>query len=127
LTKLLLLLLLFFGCRNSPPPRGTPERERKAVLYKVRGYLQREKPSYPGNGRPIFEKARIVRCDLKTLLQERPIFFDILEKGLLDNLKDSKGRFYFVGIPTSSHRGIIVVVEPREIIPISYGYYLIGE
>lgn len=127
LAKPLLFLLILSGCRNSHLPREASEREGEAILYKVKNYLQREKTSYPGNDRPIFEKVEIVRCDLKTPLQKKLIFFDGLEKGFVDSLKGKKGEFYFVGFPTSSHQGIIVAVEPGEITPIASGFYFIDE
>ncbi len=127
LAKLSLLLLILSGCRNSLPPREVSEREREAILGKVKDYLQREKIPYPGNGKPIFERTKIVYGNIKTLLQEKPIFFDDLERGFVEDLKDRPGKLWFVGIPTSSHRGIIVAVDPQGTVPISYGCYFIGE
>lgn len=127
LAKLLLLLLILSGCRNSLPPREVSEREREAILGKVKDYLQREKIPYPGNGKSIFERTKIVYGNIKTLLQEKPIFFNGLERGFVEDLKDRPGKFWFVGIPISSHRGIIVAVDAQGTIPISYGYYFIGE
>lgn len=122
-----LLFLIFSGCRDSSPPGDVSEREREVILSKVKDYLQRDKISYPANRKPIFERSKITYCNLKRFLEERPIFFDGLERGFVDHLRDRPGRLLFVGIPTSSHTGIIVAIDPRRKVPITHGCYFIGE
>ncbi len=101
--------------------------ERTIVLERVKSYLQGQKITYPGNREPIWDKAIIVYCDVKSLLQKKPIFFDGLEKEFAEQFKDKSEKFRFVGIPTSAHRGIIVAIDSKTNIPISYGWYFIGE
>ena len=96
-----LLFLIFSGCRDSSPPGDVPERERKAILSRVKDYLQREKISYSANRKPNLKRSKILYCNLKRFLEERAIVFDGLERDFVDHPGDRPGRLLLVGIPAS--------------------------